>query len=95
MITNEAELEVVRSQLAHLDAALEDLRRNVLPKSEQMFDLLAEAPLEMRQSLQADIDAYLRSKTVSANGPTGAVEPADPRALAPAGDDRPGGNQVS
>jgi hypothetical protein len=59
MITNDAELEVVRRQLAHVDAAIDDIRRNVLPKSEQMFNLLTEAPVELRESLQAEIDAYL------------------------------------
>ena len=95
VFTNDDELEVVRTQLAHIDAAIEDLRRNVLPKSEQMFNLFAEAPLEMRQSLQADINAYLRAKTIPANGVAGRAEPAGPTALAPAGDDRAGGNQVT
>lgn len=61
MITNDTELEVVRKQLAHVDAALADLRRNVLPKSESMFNLFAEAPLELRSSIQADIDRYLEN----------------------------------
>jgi hypothetical protein len=95
MITNDAELEVVRTQVARLDAAVEDLRRNVLPKSEQMFNLFAEAPLDMRQELQTDIDAYLRAKTASANGPTGSVEPLGGKALEPAGDDPARGNQVT
>jgi hypothetical protein len=95
MITNDAELEVVRSQVAHLDAAIDDLRQTVLPKSEQMFNVFAEAPLEMRQSLQADIDAYLASKTVPADSPTEAVDPAGPKVLAPASEDRAGGNQVT
>jgi hypothetical protein len=94
MITNDAELEVVRSQVAHLDAAIEDLRQNVLPKSEQMFNLFAETPLEMRQSLQADIDAYLRSKTVPANGSAAAVEPTE-KALEHGRDGRAGGDQVT
>lgn len=59
MITNDAELEVVRSQLAHVDAAIEDLRKTILPKNEKMFHLFAEAPLDMRREMQGDIDAYL------------------------------------
>jgi hypothetical protein len=95
MITNDVELEVVRSQVARLDAAIEDLRRNVLPKSEQMFNLFAEAPLDMRQKLQADIDAYLRAKPVPANGPAGAIEPAEAKTLESAGHDRAGGSPVT
>lgn len=67
MITNDTELEVVRKQLAHVDAALADLRRNVLPKSESMFNLFAEAPLELRSSIQADIDRYLEGSTPPLN----------------------------
>jgi hypothetical protein len=95
MITNDTELEVVRRQVAHLDAAIEDLRRNILPKGEQMFNLLAEAPLEMRRSLQADIDAYLGTATVPADGATVDKESIDAKALQPARDDRGAGNQVT
>jgi hypothetical protein len=95
MINNDAELEAVRGQLAHIDAAIEDLRRNVLPKSESMFKLLTEAPLEMRQSLQADIDAYLRTTTVLANGTRVNKEPTDTKSLQPARDDRAGSEQTT
>jgi uncharacterized protein involved in exopolysaccharide biosynthesis len=82
MITNDVELEVVRRQLARVDAAIEDMRANVLPKSERMFNLMTEAPRELRQSLQADIDAYLRTRAPSPNGATPAPkEPSDARSL--------------
>jgi len=71
MITNDAELEVVRKQLARVDAALDDLRRKMLPDNERMFKVFAEAPTELRSSLQADIDCYLNiSKPAPKDVPT-------------------------
>jgi hypothetical protein len=59
MITNDAELEVVRKQLGRVEAALDSLRRDVKPKSEKMYDLMAESYIEMLRSLRKDVDAYL------------------------------------
>jgi len=95
MIKNDAELEFIRRQLARIDAAIEDLRRNVLPKSESRFNLLSEAPLEMRQSLQSDIDAYLGTTTVPAGDATVKKEPTDAKTLQAAQDDRAGGDQTT
>jgi hypothetical protein len=95
MIRDDAELEVVRGQLAHIDAAIEDMRRNVLPKSESMFNLLVEAPLEKRQTLQDEIDAYLRAATVPADGVTASKELPDAKTLQPARLERGGGTQTT
>jgi hypothetical protein len=59
MITNDAQLAVVRGQLAHVEAALDSIRRDVKPKNEKMYDLMAESYIEMLQSLRSEIDAYL------------------------------------
>jgi hypothetical protein len=59
MITNDAELEVVRKQLGRVEAALDSLRREVKPKNEKLYELLAESYIDLLQSLRADIDAYL------------------------------------
>jgi hypothetical protein len=43
MIQSDQELDVVRQQLARIEAALVALRRDVLPQSEERFFLMAEA----------------------------------------------------
>ncbi len=65
MIVNDAELAIVRTQLGRIELALEDLRRTVQPKSESMYELMAETSIDMQRSLQADIDDYLRRKSAS------------------------------
>ncbi len=67
MITNDAELSVVRQQLGRVEAALDSLRRDVKPKNESMYELLAESYIDMLQSLRADIDAYLGIATLPEN----------------------------
>src|SRR5579872_3462746 len=59
MITNDAELEVVRKQLARVEAALDSLRREVKPKNEKTYHLMAETSIDLLQSLRSEIDAYL------------------------------------
>jgi hypothetical protein len=63
MITNDRELAVVLRQIEHLDAILEGFRRDILPKNEKMYGLFSEAPRDMREEMQADVDAYLATKT--------------------------------
>jgi hypothetical protein len=60
MITNAAELEVVRKQLARVEAALDSLRQEVKPKSEANYALMSESYVEMLTSLRAEIDAFTR-----------------------------------
>jgi hypothetical protein len=67
MIKNDAELEVVRSQLGRVEAALDSLRRDVKPKNENMYALMAESYIDLLQALRADIDAYLGIVTVPEN----------------------------
>ncbi len=59
MITNDAELEVVQKQLARVEAALDSLRREVKPKNEKTFHVMAETSIDLRQALRSEIDAYL------------------------------------
>ena len=94
MITNDAELQLTRKLLADAEATIEWYRERLLPHHEQNFNLYAGPWLDFRDQFQADIDAYLRSKTVPANGPTGPIAPTG-KDLEPASDDRAGGNQVT
>lgn len=59
MIKSEKQLEIVREQLASAQAALDSIRREVRPKSEKMYQLMAESYIDMVLSLRAEIDAYL------------------------------------
>jgi hypothetical protein len=59
MITNDAELEVVRKQLARVEAALDSLRREVKPKNEKTYQLMAETSIDLLHALRSEIDAYL------------------------------------
>jgi hypothetical protein len=81
MITNDSELEIVRRQLTHVEAALASLRRDVRPKSEKMYQLLAESYIDMLQSLRADIDKYQGIATTPANAASLLPVPTEPAAL--------------
>jgi hypothetical protein len=65
LITNDAELQVVRWQLARVEAALDSLRQEVKPKSASRFSLMAESYIDLLTSLRVDVDAYLRSRKTS------------------------------
>lgn len=68
MIVNDAELELARQNLANVEAAIESLRKELLPNHERNFQLYARPWLDLQQEFQADIDAYLRSRASSSNG---------------------------
>ena len=95
MITNEEELAIVREQLTRCDAVIESFRKELLPNHERNFNLYARSWIDMRQELQADIDAYLGTTTVPADGSADKVEPAEANPPDRAGDVRAGGNQVT
>jgi hypothetical protein len=59
MIQNDEQLEVVRLQLSRAEAALESLRRDVLPKSESMYRVMAESYVDTILDLRRLIDTYL------------------------------------
>jgi hypothetical protein len=67
MIVNDAELELARQNLANVEAAIESLRKKLLPNHERNFQLYARPWLDLQQEFQADIDAYLRSRASSSN----------------------------
>ena len=67
MITNEKELKVVLDQLKRVETALESIRREVKPKSEAKYELMAEAYVDQITELKAEIDAY-RAQLVERNG---------------------------
>ena len=58
MIENDQQLNQTLEQLARMYRALSALRREVKPKSEQWFAVMAEGPLDMIADLKADIEAY-------------------------------------
>lgn len=64
MIKNSGQLDVVRSQLARAESALESLRIEILPKNRSMYELMAESYVEMIQTLRAEIDVYLGIETI-------------------------------
>ena len=68
MIANDAELELARRNLANVEAAIESLRKELLPGYERNFQLYARPWLDLQQEFQADIDAYLSSHMSSPNG---------------------------
>ncbi len=65
MIRNEDELKIVREQLARAESALESLRNDVLPKSRQMYEIMAEPCVDTIVELQAEIDTYLGSAALA------------------------------
>jgi hypothetical protein len=60
------------------------LRKDVLPKSRQWFDLMAEGPVDEIRRLQREIDAYSGMNEV-ASADEGASESADTEAHAEMG----------
>ena len=62
MIHNDAQLAVVRQQLALAKHALAALRCEVEPKNKRNFEILAEGPIDQITALKAEIDAYEASK---------------------------------
>jgi hypothetical protein len=71
MIRNDEELGVVREQLERLEGILRSLKRDVLPRSEAQFRLMAEGPIDEHAKLRREIDQYLGIGTVAdvAEGP--------------------------
>lgn len=64
MIRNDEELTVVRSQLARAEAALASLRRDVLPKNEDMYHMMAESYVDTVIELRGLVDEYLRIEVI-------------------------------
>ncbi len=64
MIRNNDELRIVREQLARAESALESLRNDVLPKSRQMYQVMAEPCIDTIVELRGQIDTYLEIVTV-------------------------------
>ncbi len=59
MITNDNELRITRERLGLAEAALDSLRRDVLPVNEVQYHLFAASTIDLIQSLRTDIDVYL------------------------------------
>jgi hypothetical protein len=68
MIRNEDELKIVREQLARAESALKSLRNDVLPKSRQMYEIMAEPCVDTIVELQAEIATCLGSAAVADTG---------------------------
>jgi len=69
MIRDDEQLKVVRLQLSRVEAALESLRRDVQPKSEQMYRVMAESHEDTILELRSLIDTYFGSGTVPLPAP--------------------------
>lgn len=59
MIQNDEQLAVVREQLSLAESALASLRRDVLPKNENMYHLMAESYVDTIKELRGHVDSYL------------------------------------
>jgi hypothetical protein len=59
MIRNDEEFAVVRRQLALIEDALVDLRREVLPRNRANYEVLAEGYVDQIELLRAEINTYL------------------------------------
>ena len=58
MITNTDELKYVREQLVHVEPALAALRRDILPVSQEWYDLMAEGYIEQILRLREETDSH-------------------------------------
>ena len=77
MIMNDFELDKARQNLANINAAIESLRKQLLPNHERNFNLYAQPWIDLQQEFQSDIDAYLERTTPSRNGTKPDSESAD------------------
>ncbi|MFO0964283.1 MAG: hypothetical protein U0793_01670 [Gemmataceae bacterium] len=73
MIRNDDELAFVREQLGHIEKALASLRARVEPLNPRNYEVFAEGYVDQIAALQAEIDAYERSRVqpappVTSNG---------------------------
>ena len=58
MIGSDEDLAFMREQLGRIEAALEDLKRDVRPKSEKWFQLMSEAYVDEIAKLRREIEDY-------------------------------------
>jgi hypothetical protein len=65
MIENDAQLDQALEAMGMMYRALASLRKDVLPKSRQWFNLMAEGPVDEIRKLQREIDAYTRMNEVA------------------------------
>jgi hypothetical protein len=77
MIANDAELELMRQNLANVEAAIESLRKELLPGHERNFRLYAQPWLDFKQQFEAEIEAYLKKQRPSPNGTSPRQDVAD------------------
>lgn len=59
MIRNDEELRVFREQLGRAEAALDSLRRDVFPKNESLYRVMAESYVDTILQLRSEVDSYL------------------------------------
>jgi len=58
MIKNDKQLAIVREQLANAEAALDSLRREVLPKNKNMYEVMSESYIDTIRGLQWEVEAF-------------------------------------
>jgi len=81
MIANEAELEQARQNLAGVEAAIESLRKELMPDHETSFRAYAQPWLDFKEQFEADIQAYLRQSEASSSGVLPQAEASDTKSL--------------
>jgi hypothetical protein len=59
MIEDQNQLRVTLQQMGRLLSALEDLKKQVLPKGPGLFATMAEAPLEGLRQLRQQVERFL------------------------------------
>jgi hypothetical protein len=59
MISTTEEFNLTHEQLARVERALEAIRREVRPKNESLYRVMAEGYIEQIRELRAQIDKYL------------------------------------
>jgi hypothetical protein len=67
MIQSDDELKIVRDQMTRAESALEALRREVLPKSARMYQVMSEAYVDTIVELRGQIDTYLGINVIPQN----------------------------
>lgn len=85
MIRNDAELELVRQQVARLETAIHSFSKTVRPRSERNFRVMIEGHVDHLWPLRREIDDYLGISAVPESDPADSAE-AEPLAVGVSGE---------
>lgn len=68
MITNEAQRKQAEECIEIMRRSLEDMKKTVMPKSHQWYEVMTEGPIDEINRLQSEIDDYLARRQQSRRG---------------------------